>query len=548
MSALSAEHVAFREDHYPSPVGEAYFVLDDPACGRLEVLPSYPKVKGKGVPAPPTAYLSLPGGDCIAPAWLLVDDVLWAALDLHGVAGDIVQKTFDRFPLRWTPPSALAAQVRALVALPEAPATLPTEVRDAIARFAPALMARVALPELMLAATDALGIGLEGAVALPCPYETASAVDEAITAAVERLPDNRGFGALPLRVDLDTLLPLLGLAEVKVPSVHCVAISGALERGRRPDDGGRRWFRGSGADWLVRPLYVAVDEIVQTLALRAGIAALTTDALPDSVGGAVLPTIDLAADGITALPALSALLTPALRLVVASPGSEADDVLAEIRDGAFATEDPVSESRVEAWLPALHAHVRAARRELTAETKGKPLAFLNATLADVPGVVGTNARVLTYALELNESESILPWWESAATQERYAGAYVVDVPAYQRELAGELLRATRPEITAPIRAASDRLLRLADEIERLATPALGEANALGCPDPVLRALHAPLGALLGVLRASTEEQLMRRTRAGELAMAALGAAFAVETAEAPAGEHDVPTGAAAGTT
>jgi hypothetical protein len=183
---------------------------------------------------------------------------------------------------------------------------------------------------------------------------------------------------------------------------------------------------------------------------------------------------------------------------------------------------------VDGWSPSKHAAVRAARRTITAETHGPTLALFACSVADIPGTVAGNDLPFTYAMGLGDTESFLPWWESESAAKSHGEYFTLIAEEYRRELAQALLRSTRPDIAAPVRVTAVRLQHLADDIERLAAPALGEAAALGCPEPVLRTLRAPLGALIGALRAATEDRLLRHTRAGELALAALDGAFTAD--------------------
>jgi len=531
MSADQTSRAAVLNELYPSPEWDADLVIDDPGLGRLEIVAPHEKVRGKGIPMPPTAYVTLPSGGHVAPKWLPIDRMLRDALRAAAVSGEIVRESVARYAVRWTPSTKLVESVTQLVEESE-PLDLPQAVTDAVAGFAPLLVARVDLPTIARVALDALGISAEGPVVLRRSDELDLAVESALR-DYRAASGDRTLGDINLRVDLDTVLPMIGLVEVKVSEVEPPP-SGVFQRYHRPDRADRR-YRSGGQEWLVRPAYLAADDLVSVLALRAGVAALPAALLPEEFDGE-LPTVFLAADSIAAVPALSALVAPGLRIAVDSstPNSVSGNVISTIAEGAFYPEDPVDDGRIDGWILSMRDEARAARRAVTAETHTAPLALIACTLGDLPGLAGTSERILSYALELDEKQSILPWWEAESAVERHDGLYDVDATAYQRELAGELLRATRPEITQPVRAASERLMRLADEIAWLADPALGEAAALGCPDPVLRTLRAPLAALLGVLRAATEEQLMSQSRAGELALAAIGAALEAESPTARA--------------
>jgi hypothetical protein len=238
-----------------------------------------------------------------------------------------------------------------------------------------------------------------------------------------------------------------------------------------------------------------------------------------------------------AVPAERALAAPGLRLV-ATDADGSTSVVASLPVGAFMPCAPVSTAKVEAGRASKHAALRAARHAITAEHHGPPLAIFACSVADVPGVMASDGLALAYALGLGDTESFLPWWESQGVAKNHGDYCTLIAEDYRRELAQALLLTTRPDIAAPVRVTADRLQRLADDIERLAAPALGEAAALGCPDPVLRTLRAPLGALISALRAATEDRLLRQTRAGELALAALDGAFTADPGIGDEGERE----------
>jgi hypothetical protein len=131
---------------------------------------------------------------------------------------------------------------------------------------------------------------------------------------------------------------------------------------------------------------------------------------------------------------------------------------------------------------------------------------------------------LAYLFELESEDSPLPWQEAAATTIEAAGNGrwgTVDVEAYRREVLIELTALLHPGQLDPIRAVSERLLRLGRDLEALVNPAMAEAESLGCPRDLLAAIIAPLTAARSALAEATLPRLQRADRTGAIVVAAL---------------------------
>lgn len=279
--------------------------------------------------------------------------------------------------------------------------------------------------------------------------------------------------------------------------------------------------------FLVRPAVRAASSLVEDTALRFGIAATRDDPASTARG-----TMVLDADSVTPFPSLRALLAPGLRLVrVLGVGEHAHDgvpLVQPIPQGLFAPWDRIEDGLADsAWSPSCRTALHAARAELANAVGGPPLAILPVTREEILGFVGSSSLALSYLLELDRDDSPLPWQESSATKfdEPRVGSggrsATIDLEVYRREVLAELLGILHPENLNPIRAVSERLLKLGRDLEALVNPAMAEAEAWGCPPDLLRAILGPLTAARAALANATVPRLTQADRTGAIVVAAL---------------------------
>ena len=511
---------------YGLPDWAPFVAVSRPAFGTVELMTGHKEKRGKGVPMPPTSYLVLPERTIGLP---LKPVRFRALLEEHlqtlGLAGEMVADAMSGSTIvRWTPPDSLLTEARLLLD-PSETVSVPARVAEAFIAMATAMAAEIDLTPIRDAVIDVLALPANGPVMREVSYEVETRLEEAIR---EALPVAAGVMASAVSSRL-SLGDIAQLADVYV-------VAGLLDATPKepaittyhynPDDAAppyRGFQRGERKHCLVRPAFVSLDAFVQTLGIQAGLAVVPRNEIDTDEAGS-LPQLYLQADAIHPLPALRALVAPGFRLVRASETMPVMfQTIATIPMGAFDPREPVTMCKTASWVPSLRSSLKEARSTVIDATGGEPLGIFSCVLDDVPGVVGSSDAVLQYATNLGADDCILPWWLSqAAVQQKYnKNTYDVNLDEYRRELAAELLREMRPGLQRPVAAVSTRFHRLADVIDALARPALAEALALQCPQPVVAVIQNPLEALLAALRGATEARLLGEQRAGEVALAAL---------------------------
>ena len=518
---------------YPIPDGEPAARVQDPAFGALDILTGHKEKRGKGVLMPPTSYLVLPERTIGLPLKpISFKALLQAELKASGLAGGMINEGFGRNTIvRWTPSLHLLDSARRLVD-PNEMGAVPTEVSDAFVAGAAAMVAEIDLGAFRDVVFDVLALPAVGPVIRSVSYELEATLETEMQDAKAAAAGGMA-NLITSRLSLDDVGELANIYAIPGPVDPDPIEASPVTYHHDPGDETRYrrgYLRRDRNRCLVRPAFVAGDEFVQTLGMKAGVAVVARGEMKGDEAD-VLPQLLLHADAIHPLPALRALVAPGLRLVSARHGSrdEFEDV-APVTNGAFDPWDPVTTCKAASWVSAHRSTLREARSVVVDATGGEPLAIFSCTLEEVPGIVGSSDTVLRYATNLGDDDCILPWWASqAATAEAYRpNTYEVDLEEYRRELAAEVLREMRPGARRPVAEVAARLQRLTKELETIARPAVAEARALQCPAPVLRAIENPLGALLAALRAATEARLLREHRAGEVALAALLAVAAAD--------------------